>query len=144
MGDRLIEIVSICGSLRKRSYNRMVMNSLQSLAPDTMRIREAPSFREFPPYDWDIQQSNGFPAAAVALADAIRAADGIIFVTPEYNFSIPGPLKNAIDWLSRLNKQPFAGKPIALQSASTGPLGGARVQYDLRRCMVFSQRVYAQ
>jgi chromate reductase, NAD(P)H dehydrogenase (quinone) len=114
----------------------MVMNSLQSLAPDTMRIREAPSFREFPPYDWDIQQSNGFPAAAVALADAIRAADGIIFVTPEYNFSIPGPLKNAIDWLSRLNKQPFAGKPIALQSASTGPLGGARVQYDLRRCMV--------
>jgi hypothetical protein len=70
MGDRLIEIVSICGSLRKRSYNRMVMNSLQSLAPDTMRIREAPSFREFPPYDWDIQQSNGFPAAVVALADS--------------------------------------------------------------------------
>jgi chromate reductase, NAD(P)H dehydrogenase (quinone) len=71
------------------------------------------------------------------LADAIRAADGVIIVTPEYNFSIPGGLKNAIDWVSRLPDQPFAVKPIALQSASPGPLGGARVQYDLRRAMVF-------
>jgi chromate reductase, NAD(P)H dehydrogenase (quinone) len=58
-------------------------------------------------------------------------------VTPEYNFGIPGPLKNAIDWLSRLQKQPLAGKPVALQSASPGPLGGGRVQYDLRRSLVF-------
>jgi chromate reductase len=137
MADRMIEVVSICGSLRKGSYNRIVMNALQALVPGRMRIREAPSYRELPPYDWDVQQSNGFPSAAVALADAIRAADGVIFVTPEYNFGLPGPLKNAIDWVSRLDKQPFAGKPIALQSASTGPLGGARVQYDLRRCMVF-------
>ena len=71
------------------------------------------------------------------LADAIRAADGVIFNTPEYNFGIPGGLKNAIDWVSRLQNQPFAGKPVALQSASPGPVGGARVQYDLRRSMVF-------
>src|SRR5207237_9613739 len=71
------------------------------------------------------------------LADGIGAADGVIIVTPEYNFSIPGGLKNAIDWVSRLPSQPFAGKPIALQSASPGPLGGGRVQYDLRRAMVF-------
>jgi NAD(P)H-dependent FMN reductase len=71
------------------------------------------------------------------LADAIRAADGVIFCTPEYNFSLPGGLKNAIDWVSRLPNQPFAGKPIAIQSASPGPLGGGRVQYDLRRAMVF-------
>jgi chromate reductase len=71
------------------------------------------------------------------LADAIRAADGVIFCTPEYNFSIPGGLKNAIDWVSRLPNQPFARKPVALQSASPGPLGGGRVQYDLRRAMVF-------
>jgi chromate reductase len=71
------------------------------------------------------------------LAAAIRDADGVIFVTPEYNFGIPGPLKNAIDWVSRLPDQPFAGKPIALQSASPGPLGGGRVQYDMRRSMVF-------
>src|SRR5205823_13620079 len=69
--------------------------------------------------------------------DAIRAANGVIIITPEYNFSIPGGLKNAIDWVSRLQNQPFAGKPIALQSASPGPLGGGRVQYDLRRSMVF-------
>jgi chromate reductase len=69
--------------------------------------------------------------------DAIRAADGVIFVTPEYNFSLPGALKNAIDWVSRVQNQPFAGKPIAIQSASPGPLGGGRVQYDLRKMMVF-------
>jgi chromate reductase len=61
----------------------------------------------------------------------------VIFVTPEYNFGIPGPLKNAIDWVSRLTDQPFAGKPVALQSAAPGPVGGARVQYDMRRSMVF-------
>jgi chromate reductase len=61
----------------------------------------------------------------------------VIFVTPEYNFSIPGGLKNAIDWVSRLQSQPFAGKPVALQSASPGPVGGARMQYDLRKSMVF-------
>ena len=72
-----------------------------------------------------------------ALADAIRAADGVIFCTPEYNFSLPGGLKNAIDWVSRAPNQPFAGKPIAIESASPGPLGGGRVQYDLRRVMVF-------
>ena len=73
----------------------------------------------------------------ITLSDAIRAADGVIFRTPEYNFSLPGELKNAIDWVSRLPNQPFAGKPIAIQSASPGPLGGGRVQYDLRRAMVF-------
>ncbi|MFY9623675.1 MAG: NADPH-dependent FMN reductase, partial [Rhodoplanes sp.] len=78
-----------------------------------------------------------FPEPVHALADAIRAADGVIFCTPEYNFSLPGGLKNAIDWVSRVPNQPFAGKPIAIESASPGPLGGGRVQYDLRRVMVF-------
>ena len=133
----MTNVVSICGSLRKGSYNRMVMGSLSSLAPSGMSIKEAPPFAELPLYDADIQNSNGFPAAATALADAIRAADGVIFCTPEYNFSLPGGLKNAIDWVSRMQNQPFAGKPVAIQSASPGPLGGGRVQYDLRRMMVF-------
>jgi chromate reductase len=77
---------------------------------------------------------NGWPVNT--LADSIRAADGVIFCTPEYNFSIPGGLKNAIDWVSRLQNQPFAGKPVALQSASPAPVGGARVQYDLRKAMM--------
>lgn len=130
-------IVSICGSLRKGSYNRMVMTALAGLAPPGMSIKEAPPYTELPLYNADIQNSSGFPAAATTLADAIRAADGVIFCTPEYNFSLPGGLKNAIDWVSRLPSQPFAAKPIAIQSASPGPLGGGRVQYDLRRMMVF-------
>jgi chromate reductase len=71
------------------------------------------------------------------MADAIRAADGVIFVSPEYNYSIPGALKNAIDLVSRLPNQPFAGKPVAIISAAAGILGGGRMQYDLRRCMIF-------
>src|SRR5262249_34700389 len=123
------------------SYNRMVMKALPGLAPPGMSLREAPSFAAFPLYNADIQNSTGFPAAVTTLADAIRAADGVLFCTPEYNFSIPGGFENAIDWVSRLPNQPFAGKPVALQSASPGPLGGARVQYDLRRTMVFLDAV---
>ena len=132
-----LNVISICGSLRKGSFNRIVMNMLPGLAPEGMQIKEAPPFSEFPLYNADIQNSTGFPAPVQTLADAIRAADGVIFVTPEYNFGIPGALKNAIDWVSRLQNQPFAGKPVALQSVSPGPVGGARVQYDMRRSMVF-------
>ena len=137
MADRTFNVVSICGSLRKGSYNRMVMNALPALAPDGMKITEAPPFNEFPLYNADVQNATGFPPPVQKLADAIRAADGVIINTPEYNFGVPGGLKNAIDWVSRVQNQPFAGKPIALQSASPGPVGGARVQYDLRRTMVF-------
>ena len=132
-----LNVISICGSLRKGSYNRMVMNLLPGLAPAGMTIKEAPSFAEFPLYNADIQNSTGFPPAVNTLADAIRTADGVIFNTPEYNFSLPGGLKNALDWVSRLKDQPFAGKPVALQSASPGPVGGGRVQYDVRRAMMF-------
>ena len=135
-GDTL-NVLTICGSLRKGSYNAMVQRALPGLAPAGMTLTPAPSFADFPIYNADIQNSTGFPARVNALADAIRAADGVIFCTPEYNFSIPGGLKNAIDWVSRLQNQPFAGKPIAVMSASPGPVGGARMQYDLRRAMVF-------
>ena len=132
-----LNVITICGSLRKGSFNRIVMNALPGLAPEGMQIKEAPPFSEFPLYNADIQNSTGFPVPVQTLADAIRSADGVIFVTPEYNFGIPGALKNAIDWVSRLQNQPFAGKPVALQSVSPGPVGGARVQYDMRRSMVF-------
>ena len=132
-----LNVLTICGSLRRGSFNAMVQRALPSLAPDGMALKPAPSFAEFPLYNADIQNSTGFPGPVNVLADAIRAADGLIFCTPEYNFGIPGGLKNAIDWVSRLPNQPFAGKPIALQSASPGPLGGGRVQYDMRRAMVF-------
>ena len=137
MVDKTLNVLSICGSLRKGSYNRMVMNALQGYAPEGMRITEAPSYAEFPLYNADVQNSSGFPAPVQTLADAIRAADGVIFVSPEYNYSIPGGLKNAIDWVSRLPNQPFANKPVMMISAAAGILGGGRMQYDLRRCMIF-------
>jgi chromate reductase len=132
-----LNVVSICGSLRKGSFNAIVQRALPALAPPGMTVTPAPAFTDLPLYNADIQNTTGFPAPVNTLADAIRAADGVIFCTPEYNFSIPGGLKNAIDWLSRLPNQPFAGKPVALQSASPGPVGGARVQYDLRKAMMF-------
>jgi chromate reductase len=137
MADRTLNVISICGSLRKASYNRMVMNALPGLAPQGMVIKESPLFSDFSLYNADAQESGGIPPAVQRLADAIRAADGVIFNSPEYNFSIPGGLKNAIDWVSRVQNQPFAGKPIAIQSATNGPLGGGRMQYDLRRSMIF-------
>src|ERR1044072_3821578 len=132
-----LNIVSICRSLGEGFFNAMVQRLLPSLAPEGMTIKPAPSFAEFPLYNADIQNSTGFQAPVNTLADAIRAADGVIFCSPEYNFSIPGGLKNAIDWVSRLQNQPFAGKPVALQAASPGPVGGARVQYDKRKAMAF-------
>jgi chromate reductase len=130
-------IVAICGSLRKGSYNRMVLNSLPELAPPGMTITESPPFGAMPLYNFDDHQSSGIPATVTALADAIRGADGVIIISPEYNYSVPGALKNAIDWVSRLPNQPFAGKPVALQSAAGGQLGGARSQYQMRQIMVF-------
>jgi chromate reductase, NAD(P)H dehydrogenase (quinone) len=131
------KVVAICGSLRKKSFNRMLMNALPGLAPPGLEVVEAPPYAAFPLYNQDHADAHGIPAEVVALGAAIRAADGVIFCTAEYNYGIPGGLKNAIDWVSRLKNAPFAGAPVALQSASPGPLGGARVQYDLRRSLVY-------
>jgi chromate reductase len=132
-----LNIVSICGSLRKGSYNAALARTLPSLAPAGMKITPAPAWDKMPIYNFDIQNSTGIPAEVNAWADAIRAADGVVIVSPEYNWGIPGGLKNAIDWVSRVPNQPFAGKPVALQSAANGMLGGGRMQYDLRRAMIF-------
>ena len=131
MADQL-DVLVICGSLRKGSYNAALSRTLPALAPPALKLRPAPSFAKIPIYNFDDQSSTGFPAEAVAWADAIRSADALIMVSPEYNWSIPGGLKNAIDWVSRMKEQPFKGKPVALQSAAAGILGGARMQYHLR------------
>lgn len=135
MSDSTIKVLTICGSLRKGSYNRMLMNALPALAPASLAFSEAPPFDGIPHYNFDVQNASGFPPQAVAWADAIRAADALIVVTPEYNWSIPAALKNAIDWVSRMKDQPFKGKPAAIQSAAGGLLGGARVQQHLRACL---------
>ena len=136
MADKL-NVISIVGSLRKGSYNAALARQLPKWQPEGMNITAAPPWAGFPIYNADDQNTTGFPKDVEVLADAIRKADGVIFVTPEYNYGIPGGLKNAIDWLSRLKDQPFKEKPVAIQSATGGPMGGARMQYHLRQAMVF-------
>jgi len=136
MVDKL-NVLVICGSLRKGSFNAALARALPALAPEGMKLITAPTIGAFPLYNADVQDTSGFPAPVEELAAAIRAADGVLFVTPEYNWSMPGVLKNAIDWLSRMKDQPFKEKPVAIQSASQGPLGGARMQYHWRMSMTF-------
>ncbi|HEX5958535.1 MAG TPA: NADPH-dependent FMN reductase [Hyphomicrobiaceae bacterium] len=130
-----LNLVTLLGSLRKASFNAIIARTLPELAPEDVAITPLPTIGDLPIYDADLQ-AQGIPPKVVAMGEAIRAADGVIIVTPEYNYSIPGGLKNAIDWISRLQPQPFARKPVALQSASPGGLGGARAQYHLRQVMV--------
>jgi chromate reductase, NAD(P)H dehydrogenase (quinone) len=130
-----VKVVCICGSLRKKSFNAALARQAPTLAPPGMSIAAAPPLDAIPLYNHDVQESDGFPAPVSELAAAIRAADGVLICSPEYNWSIPGVLKNAIDWVSRMKDQPFAMKPVALQSAATGLLGGARMQYHLRQSL---------
>jgi chromate reductase len=132
----LLNVTAICGSLRKDSFNRMLMQTTIGLAPSGMKIAEAPAWSAIPIYNFDDQQSGGFPASVTAWADTIRAADGVLIVSPEYNWTIPGGLKNAIDWVSRMKEQPFKDKPVLLQSAAGGLLGGSRAQYHLRQSLI--------
>ena len=135
MAENTLDVIVICGSLRKASFNAALGRALPALAPPAMAIKPAPAWGKMPVYNADDQNSTGFPAEVTAWADAIRAADGVIIVSPEYNWSIPGGLKNAIDWASRLKEVPFKDKPIALQSCSGGLLGGSRMQYHLRMAL---------
>lgn len=137
MSEKPLKIVTLLGSLRQGSYNAMIAQALPQLAPQGVTVESLPSIRDIPLYDADIQQETGFPASVESIAEQIRQADGVIIVTPEYNYSVPGGLKNAIDWLSRLPNQPLAGKPVAIQTSSMGAIGGARCQYHLRQILVF-------
>jgi len=130
-----VKILGIAGSLRKASFNAAALRACQALAPAGMTI-EIFDIASIPLYNEDLR-SEGFPPPVVALRAAIKAADGLLFATPEYNYSIPGVLKNAIDWASRPPEQPFDGKPIGIIGASAGVLGTARAQYHLRQCFVF-------
>ncbi len=132
-----MQLLAICGSLRTGSFNRAICNTLPDLAPDGCQIVQAPDFGGIPIYNADHHAADGFPEQVKTLAEMIAAADGVVIVSPEYNFSVPGGLKNTIDWISRLPDQPFKGKQVALQSAAGGMLGGARMQYHLRQIMVF-------
>lgn len=130
-----LDIVALCGSLRTASYNRMLLNLAIECAPASMAL-EVVEWREVPVFDGDLF-AKGLPNPVAVLKERIRRADGVLIVTPEYNFSVPGGLKNVLDWLSRGDDQPWVMKPVAIASASTGPVGGARMQYDLRKVLLY-------
>src|SRR6201997_3115496 len=132
---RGINVLAICGSLREGSYNRAALRTAIELKPPGMTIETA-EIGSIPPYNEDVR-AQGFPPPVETLRRQIAAADALLFATPEYNYSMPGVLKNAIDWASRPPDQPFAGKPVAMMGASAGMGGTARAQYDLRRSCVF-------
>lgn len=133
--NRQINILGLAGSLRKQSYNRSALRAAKELAPDgavinIFELDGIPGFNE--------DEEKNPPAKVVQLKNEIRAADAILFVTPEYNYSVPGVLKNAIDWASRpYGDSAWNGKPAAIMGASIGAIGTARAQYHLRQICVF-------
>ena len=130
-----INVLAICGSLRTGSYNLAALRTAIELKPPGMTIATA-DIGSIPLYNEDVR-AQGFPPPVEKLRQQIKEADALLFATPEYNYSIPGVLKNAVDWASRPPDQPFAGKPVAIMGAGAGMAGTARAQYDLRRCCVF-------
>ena len=132
----LIKVVAISGSLRRDSYNTAALRAAMELKPEGMTISLA-DFRDLPLYSDEID-GDATPEVVRSFKAQIRGADGILIASPEYNFSIPGGLKNAIDWVSRgpvAMKNDFANKPVAILGASGGLLGTARMQYHLRQVL---------
>jgi chromate reductase len=134
-----IRICGIAGSLRRGSYNRALLHAAAALAPEGVTVAVFEHLREVPPYDADVEAA-GDPEPVAALKAAIRDADALLVATPEYNYGVPGVLKNAIDWASRPPATSvLIGKPTALMGASPGRTGTARAQLALRQSLVFTQ-----
>src|SRR5215510_3204031 len=132
---KAITVLGICGSLRAGSYNKAALRTVIELKPPGMTIETA-DIGSFPLYNEDVR-AQGFPAPVETFRRQIAAAAALLFVSPEYNYSMTGVLKNAIDWASRPPDQPFAGKPVAIIGAAAGMAGGARAQLHLRQSCVF-------
>ena len=133
--ENSIRILGIAGSLRRDSYNRATLRAAIELVPEGATI-EVFELDGIPGFNQDEEQNP--PAKVVELKKRVREADAILFVTPEYNYSVPGVLKNAIDWASRpYGDSAWSGKPAAIMGASVGAIGTARAQYHLRQMMVF-------
>jgi chromate reductase len=125
-----LKVIGIAGSLRTGSYNRALLRAAKALAPAGMEI-EIAEIASFPLFNEDLE-AKGTPLEVLELTRRIAEADALLIATPEYNHSVPGVLKNAIDWLSREPDMPLEGKPTAIMGASTGMIGTARSQMHLR------------
>lgn len=131
---RDFHILGLSGSLRKASYNSAALRAAQQLAPEHVVITLG-DISAIPLYNDDVRLI-GLPASVISLVEQIASADAVMIATPEYNYSIPGVLKNAIDWVSKAPDQPFHHKPVAILGASMGAIGTARAQYDLRKVFI--------
>ncbi len=130
-----LDVVGIAGSLRRDSHNRALLRAAQEVAPAGMVIRAWEGLRGLPFYDGDVEEK-GVPAPVASMNEEIRGAGAVLVVTPEYSHSVPGVLKNALDWAARPpGKSAFRGKVVAITGASPGALGTARAQMDLRRIL---------
>jgi chromate reductase, NAD(P)H dehydrogenase (quinone) len=130
-----LKILGFAGSLRKGSYNRSLLRSAAQLLPSYTTL-EIFGLSDIPPFNQDLETN--MPAKVKEFKSKIRKSDALLIATPEYNYSVPGVLKNAIDYASRLyGDNPFDDKPVAIMSASVGMTGGARAQYHLRQMFVF-------
>jgi chromate reductase len=130
-----IKVLAFAGSLRKGSYNKALIRAAVELSPQNVVI-EVFDLEGIPPFNQEFEATP--PQRVKEFKDKIRAADALLIATPEYNYSIPGVLKNAIDCASRPKADtPLEGKPVAIMSASTGRFGGARAQYHLRQSFIF-------
>jgi chromate reductase, NAD(P)H dehydrogenase (quinone) len=130
-----VHALGFSGSLRKGSFNAAVLRAAVEMAPPELEI-ETFDLHGIPLYDGDLE-AQGMPEPVRRFRERIKAADALLIITPEYNYSMPGVIKNAIDWASRPPEQPFAGKPVAIAGASAGFFGTARAQYHLRQTCVF-------
>jgi chromate reductase, NAD(P)H dehydrogenase (quinone) len=133
--DRKIKIFSFAGSLRKGSYNKALLNAAVELAPENTEI-EVFDLEGIPLYNQDLEKQPSH--IVIEFKEKIKAADALLIVTPEYNYSMTGVIKNALDVASRPPADRiFDGKPVAIMSASPGRFGGARAQYQLRQTLIF-------
>lgn len=127
------KLLTISGSLRKGAYNRMLLNeAVRAFGPADVTRADL----HLPLYDGDLEEAEGVPDAVHTLADQIKAADAVIIASPEYNKGITGALKNALDWVSRVEGMPFKGKPTVVMSANAGRTGGETGQFMLLSCLV--------
>jgi len=134
-----IRVLGVAGSLRAGSFNRSLLRAAVDLVPAGMEIATFEGLREIPPYDADVE-SQGDPPPVAAWKRAISEADAVLFVTPEYNYAVPGVLKNAFDWASRpAGKSPLNRKPAGIMGVSGGNSGTARAQLALRQSCVFTE-----